>query len=357
MKILYDYTGFIQHHGGVSRYHVELIRHLSKLGVECDLPFLLSENVYLDEVNLKHLNPLPSWKSAFKQNVMKWIDQKFCLNSLAKGDYDIFHTTGLNPYFIGHTKGKVVIPTMYDLINEKFPEFADSAIVKVKRKKILDASTHILAISQQTKNDLLDFYGLDEKQVSVVYLGGEQDVYSTTATRLFDKPYILFIGNRRKYKNFENFARAFALLKHDVDLVCTGVPFSQDEMNLFSELKVNNRVHQMFATTDQMNQLLAQAELFVYPSKAEGFGLPILEAYRCGCPCIISDILCFHEVAGDAAVYFDPLSVEAMTDAMDRVLTDSSLSAKLRADGFERLKMFSWEKTAINTLEVYKSLI
>lgn len=357
MRILYDYPGFIQHHGGVSRYHVELIRHLSKMGVDCYLPLILSENVYLDEVNLKHINPLPSWQSSFKQNVMKWIDQKLCLNSLLKGNYDIFHTTGLNPYFIGHTKGKVVIPTMYDLINEKFPEFADSAIIKVKRKKILDISTHVLAISQQTKNDLMYFYGLDDKQVSVVYLGGEQDVYITSAKRLFEKPYVLFIGNRRRYKNFENFVRAFSQLKHDVDLVCTGVSFNQDEMNLFSELKLTNRVHQMFATTDQMNQLLAQAELFIYPSKAEGFGLPILEAYRCGCPCLISDILCFHEVAGDAAVYFDPLSPDAITEAMDLVLTDSVLSKKLRTDGFERLKKFSWENTAKNTLEIYKLLV
>lgn len=357
MKLLYDYQAFNQHHGGVSRYHVELIRHLRKLGVDCELPTIFSENVYLDEIGAKHYNPLSSWKSSLRLNGMKWVDQKICTRYIEKGDYDIFHPTFLNPYYVGHTKGKPVVPTMYDLINEKFPSFSDSANVAAKRKIVLENATHILSISQQTKNDLIDFYNIDENKISVVYLGAEQDIYTAPFQRIFEKPYVLFVGTRDRYKNFDTFIKAFAQLKEDVDLVCTGVPFKAHEIETFDKLGISKRVHQMFASTDEMNQLMAQAEFFVYPSKAEGFGLPILEAFRCGCPCLISDILCFHEVASDSALYFNPGSVDDLQSCMEKVLGDNETREKLRNAGFDSLKEFSWAKTAKETLEVYKSIL
>lgn len=356
MKILYDYQGLMQHHGGVSRYHVELIKNLRKFGVVCDVPFILSENVYLDEAAIRHLNPLSGWNSGLKTKGMKWVSQKSSLRSLGKGDYDIFHPTFLNPYYIGHTKGKPVVPTMHDLNHEKFPQF-DSEIVKVKRKKVLEDATHIIAISQQTKNDLMEWYGVEEKQITVVYHGIDQDVYTTNAPRIFEKPYLLYVGGRNRYKNFSTFLKGFALLKEDIDLVCTGVPFNPEEQRLIDDLQITSRVHQMFVTNDQMNQLMAQAVAFVYPSIAEGFGMPILEAYRCGCPCIISDILCFHEVAGDVAKFFNPNAPESIAEVISKTITDSDALRLLKDAGTERMKEFSWEHTAKETLKVYKMLL
>ena len=161
MKVLYDYQGFIQHHGGVSRYHVELIKNLRALGIECEVPYLFSENIYLDEAGIHHVNPLPNLKSSLKNKAFKWFDQKLCLQAINDGGYDIFHPTFLNPYYIGHTKGKPVITTMHDLNNEKFPYFSDSKVVAAKRKKVLENANHIIAISQQTKNDLIKFYNVE----------------------------------------------------------------------------------------------------------------------------------------------------------------------------------------------------
>ena len=356
MNILYDYQAFNQHHGGVSRYHVELIKNLMKLGVVCKVPFILSDNVYLDEAEIRHINPLSRWKSELKKNVMKWVSQKSCLNSLSRKDFDIFHPTFLNPYYIGHTKGKPVVSTMHDLNHEKFPQF-DSDIVKAKRKKVLDDATHIIAISQQTKNDLMEWYNVDENRITVVYHGIDQDIYTTTAKRLFDKPYLLYVGGRNRYKNFTTFLIGFALLKEDIDLVCTGVPFNTEERNLIDELHIAGRIHQMFATNEQMNQLMAQAVAFIYPSIAEGFGMPILEAFRCGCPCILSDILCFHEVAGEVAKYFIPIEPDDIADVISKTINNQELLNHLRFEGIKRIIDFSWERTAKETLGVYKMLV
>lgn len=357
MKVLYDYQGFIQHHGGVSRYHVELIKNLRRMGVECDVPFLLSENVYLDEANIRHLNPLSNWKHPMKNNAFKWLDQKNCLRMICKGNFDIFHPTFLNPYYVGHTKGKPVIPTMHDLNNEKFPDYLDSSIVAAKRKKVLENADHIIAISQQTKNDLIQFYNVEEKQISVVYHGIDQNKYFTDKKRLFEKPYILYVGGRNRYKNFSTFLKGFALVHDDIDLVCTGVAFNSEELKLIIDLHLEQKIHQKFVSNEQLNQLMAQAVAFVYPSIAEGFGMPILEAFRCGCPCIISDIMCFHEVAGDVAQYFNPKEPEDIATVISRTINDEQLLASLRKRGFERMADFSWERTAKETLKVYNKFI
>lgn len=356
MKILYDYQAFNQHHGGVSRYHVELIKNLQKLNVKCEVPFILSDNVYLEEIGIHHAKPLCQWNNNLRKNAYKWISQKCCLYHIETDRYDIFHPTFLNPYYIGKTKGKPVVATMHDLNHEKFT-MADSKNVMAKRKAVLADATHIVAISQQTKNDLINYYDIDDKKVTVVYHGIDQDIYKTSGKRLFEKPYLLYVGGRNRYKNFQTFLYGFALLKEDIDLVCTGVTFNMEETYLIENLKIGHRIHQMFVSNDQMNQLMAQAVAFIYPSIAEGFGMPILEAFRCGCPCIISDIPCFHEVGGNAAKYFNPNEVDDISSTIESVINNKTTLGKLRQSGFERMKLFSWEETARRTFDVYNSLL
>lgn len=130
-----------------------------------------------------------------------------------------------------------------------------------------------------------------------------------------------------------------------------------EETYLIENLKIGHRIHQMFVSNDQMNQLMAQAVAFIYPSIAEGFGMPILEAFRCGCPCIISDIPCFHEVGGNAAKYFNPNEVDDISSTIESVINNKTTLGKLRQSGFERMKLFSWEETARRTFDVYNSLL
>lgn len=353
MRILYDYQGFIQGIGGVSRYHCELIKNLPENGIDPFIPMIFSDNLYLEGLNIDHKYFLRKWQHPLRDNLYKWLDQKICLKKIQEGNYDIFHPTFLNPYYIGNTGNKPIISTMHDLNHEKFPQF-DTENVKKKRAKVIEASNHIIAISQQTKNDLIDYYDIDDRKISVIYHGIDQDIYTTSASRLLNKPYLLYVGSRNTYKNFKTFLKAFSLLKDDIDLVFTGLPFSNEEQSLIQKYNITTKIHQYFATNEQMNQLMNQAVAFIYPSIGEGFGMPILEAYRCGTPCIISDILCFHEIGDNAAIYFDPTSAESIAETISNTINNDNLLISLKELGYKRMKKFPWSRTAESTAKVYR---
>lgn len=357
MNILYDYQAFNQHHGGVSRYHVELIKNLRLMGHECKVPFLLSNNVYLDEIDVSHIYPLGKYKNCLMEKAYKWIDQRLCLHAIEKGSYDVFHPTFLNPYFIGHTKGKPVVVTMHDLNHEKLPLYKSEIVIE-KRKKVLADAQAVIAISSQTKDDLVNLCNVPKEKITVVYHGSDQSLIKPTGNRILEAPYLLYIGGRNLYKNFTTFIQAFARIDKDIHLVCTGSPFNASEEELLHKQGVRERVHQMFVTDEELNNLLCHAMTFVYPSLMEGFGLPILEAFRCGCPCVISDIPCFHEVAGRAALYFNPQDVESMAETVSNVIAYSdTIRCEVIRNGYEQLKLFTWEKTAKETEKVYQSVL
>ena len=358
MKILYDYQAFIQRIGGVSRYHCELLSRLSSYKVETVLPHIFSDNTYLDNIGARHYYFLRNCECRFRQNVYKWVNQKICLKSLSNVEYDIFHPTFVNPYYVNHVKGKPIVVTVHDLIHEKIERF-DSDVVRKKRRKQLEQVDAVIVISEETKNDLLKYYGdiVDETKVTRIYHGANQDLVDCAKSSIMDGPYLMYVGTRDNYKNFETLARAMSHIPKDVRLVCTGLPFSDMEEKMLRGLNVRERIWQKFVTDEEMQNLLCHAIAFVYPSLMEGFGLPILESFRCGCPCIISDIDCFREVAGDAAVYFAPASVEAMAEAINSVVTSSELQFLLKQKGYERLKRFTWENTVAQTYEVYKKML
>ncbi len=355
MTILYDYQAFVQKIGGVSRYHFELIRHLPE-GIQANLQPLLSDNVYLRQMSRRQYSFRSNWDNKNKENVYKAVDQGLSFLTLASKKFDVFHVTGLNPYYIGHAKGKPIVMTVHDLIHEKC-DLHDSDVVKAKRKKCLAVADAIICVSEETKRDLLSYYDVDEGKTSVIYHGADQDLIAPDVASLVEAPYLLYIGGRNSYKNFPNFLRAFARLDKDMRLVCTGAPFNSEERELISSLGIGDRIIQRFVTDDELNNLLCHALAFVYPSKMEGFGIPILEAYRAGCPAIISDIQCFHEVAADAAEYFDPNDVDSIAERIGSTVSNSDRLAELKQSGYDRLKFFTWDETANKTAAVYKSLI
>ncbi len=356
MKVLFDYQGFIQHVGGVSRYHIELIKHFSP-NVQSILPPIFSNNIYLKDIGVKQINPfLRKRHSKFIENVYKSLNQLLDICYLEKGNYDIFHPTFLNPYYISHVKGKPTVITIHDLIHEKMERF-DSEIVKKKREKVLKKADAIIAISEQTKDDLLHFYDVDENKIKVIYHGIDSTPIVNNDTPLCQKPYLLYIGTRQYHKNFMTFIKAFAKINRDLFLVCTGKPFNDEEKALIKNLRIENKVIQRFVSDRDLNNLLCHAIAFVYPSLMEGFGLPILEAYRCGCPCIISDIKCFREVAGDAAMYFNPESVDDMADVINHTIEDIDILNSLKEKTAQRIKLFTLDKTAHETEKVYQSLM
>jgi glycosyltransferase involved in cell wall biosynthesis len=172
---------------------------------------------------------------------------------------------------------------------------------------------------------------------------------------------LLYVGTRSGYKNFRAFVGAIApLLKADADLVvlCVGGgAFNTSERKFFSELRIFDRLTQVEASDPELASLYHSARAFVFPSLYEGFGIPILEAFSCGCPCVLSRASCFPEIAGDAALYFDVDDEDSMTELIRKALYDESVRNELVTRGLQRHKMFSWQKTAKETLDVYRSAV
>jgi glycosyltransferase involved in cell wall biosynthesis len=171
--------------------------------------------------------------------------------------------------------------------------------------------------------------------------------------------YILFTGQRGTYKNFDIFVQAVAplLLKYDLRLICTGGRLDKKEKQNAVNLGIENRVVCKFVAEDDLQELYSRALVFVFPSLYEGFGIPILEAFAAGCPAVLSNTSSLPEVGGDAAVYFDPRSMDEIRTSVEKVVSSPNLRMELAEKGRERLEEFSWERCASETYKVYERAV
>lgn len=382
MKILYDSQVFdIQKSGGISRYFVEIIKNLPN-DFSYSLETAYSRNVYLANSSLVSLSEnskmqklesfLPHLHFKGKGRIQKLRNRilysNFITNrmrdieALKNQDFDVFHPTYYDPYFLDYIGNKPFVLTIHDMIHEKFPEMLCDVKTIENKKLLAQKATHIIAISEQTKKDVINLLGISEKKISVVY-HGTSSIVDVAASSLGNKygKYFLFTGTRNIYKNFYFMLIALAdfLKKYpEVKLVCTSSDFNEFEKKLIKILGLENQVvHTFFETDTQMYELYKNAIAFIFPSYYEGFGIPVLEAFEACCPCILADASCFREVAQDSALYFDPKNKMQLVSCAEQLLNDSELRNSFAEKGKNRLKAFSWEKAARETSEVYSKVI
>lgn len=357
MRVLYDYQAFNQRIGGLSRYPIELFRYLPK-DIEYIFPNFFSDNVYLKQEGICHTSIFPNNYGVFKQNFYKISNIIHSLFDLRTKNFDIFHPLFCNPYYIGHTGKHPVVVTMHDLNFFTYPKYLPhSERVQHKMTVTCQHANAIICVSEETRQNVIKYTNVPPEKCHTIHQGMAQTLISANGPRFHKNPYILYIGGRNGYKNFPRFLQAFSRMETKVDLVCTGSPWKESEVELINMLGIKDRVYQQFVSDDELNNLLCNAEFFVYPSLAEGFGLPILEAARCHCPCVVSDLMCFHEVAGSTALYFNPKSVDDITKTLEDAISDTARLHHLADLGQENLKNFTWKKTAEKTAEVYRSLM
>ena len=199
--------------------------------------------------------------------------------------------------------------------------------------------------------------GIDSEKIIVVHHANFLDVNFMQAVPV-PLRYILHVGGRKRWKNFDFLIRALAPVLNQgegLSVICAGGGmFDESERMLFKELFIHTRVVQMDVSDSELVFLYRHAEFFVSASLYEGFGIPIVEAFANGCPVMISDVSCFPEIAGDAALYFDPKNRESITVAIQRILSEPGLRETLILKGTERLRNFSKEKMIRETLRVYE---
>jgi len=263
---------------------------------------------------------------------------------------------------------KPLVVTCHDLI-PIIPElnYPANAIFSVSLYRMQKERPIVIVDSYATKSDLLKYSIVPEENIFVTYLGFDKDNYYpqkskevNTAFGITDDYFVMFASVAERRKNFDKVFSAFKIFCEslDVKLVIIGEPSTESEKSL-RKLALNYNISDKvistgFVTESAKRFLLSGAIALLFPSLYEGFGLPILEAQACGCPVITSNCTACPEIAGDSAVLVDPYNVEAIADAMERVLNDSQLREDLRTKGYENIKRFSWDKCAAETEEVYR---
>lgn len=363
MNILYDYQVLLwQKYGGISRYFYELASRLSEKE-QVAVPVFSSVNYYFE----KFFDKASKDKQIPHTYRLVEFVNRYLTKKELKRQIDIFHPTYYSDYFLNYksiSEGKTkFILTVHDMTHEIFPQYfsADDKTAELKRKLIIRADK-IIAISENTKKDILHFIPeTDPEKISVIYHSSSLRCDSGYKSKIdFPDKYILFVGQRSGYKNFEALAKAFSLVskkKHDIMLLCVGggTAFTAEEYQLLDRLGIADKVTHMRLGDNDLCAAYSNALCFVFPSLYEGFGIPVLEAMANSCPAVLARASCLEEIGGDGAVYFDPYNEKELADIIFEL--NEEKRRDMISKGRRRSECFSWEKTTAQTLELYRQAL
>lgn len=291
--------------------------------------------------------------------------------ALKTAGIDLIHGTA--HFTVNGFEDRTVL-TIHDLIYLRDPDYYNKRFVDLLLN-LAGKVRKIIAVSRTTKLEILDqFPFLPESKVEVVYEGVRSDcvrikddlVLKDFKNRFFGDEnfkYILYVGSFTKRKNIINIIKAYAQFrkKHHADckLVLVGKPADiyQEAIALIGSLGLKDSIIiKGYVEDSNLSALYSGAEVFIFPSYYEGFGLPVIEAMQCGCPCIISNVSSLKELFTGAALAVDPHSVAEIAGAIEKFLRDPMLRNKYRELGFSKAKEFNWKKTAEDTQKVYESV-
>jgi glycosyltransferase involved in cell wall biosynthesis len=364
-NILFDHQKFsTQHYGGISRYFANIVQRMTsdsefKYKIGC----LYSPNHYIkDEPQLLN-NALGKALLTSKYGGKTYtVNKKYCEYLIRQDNFDIFHPTYYDPYFIGKVKKPTVV-TIHDMTHERLPEYFWSEDDLTRNKRLnIEIADKIIAISETTKRDLIAYSNVDPQKIEVIYHGIDLDIpLDFEEVPNITKRYFLYVGDRSGYKNFYRFLDAFhrlSLEEPDIEMILTGGgEIALADRELIHRLKLDTKVKHLNVSDAQLNYLYNNAVAFVYPSLHEGFGLPVLEAFKADCPVLLSDTECFREIGAQAVAYFDAYDYTSLLALMKKVLADQSYRQSLIQGGKERLKDFPLDKSIQETFDLYRSLL
>ncbi|MDY7040207.1 MAG: glycosyltransferase family 1 protein [Chloroflexota bacterium] len=352
---------------GISQYTQRLIRALAEVDRENE--YFIIQN-WRDKVSLSlnHNFKRVSFVSPAHHRLEQW----FLRFELPPLDLDVLHSPDFIPPFRRNCKSVI---TVHDLAFLLYPQLLteDSAHYYGQIDQAVRRTDHIIAVSQNTKEDIIRLLGVPEDKITVIYeaanpiyrpVEDEGELRRVRGKYSVAGDFIFFVSTIEPRKNVPALLRAFRQLiddyKLEVKLVIAGRRgwLFEEVFSLVEELELTGDV--LFlgrVPVEDLPPLYTAARLFAYPSTYEGFGLPPLEAMACGTPIVASNVSSLPEVVGDAALLVAPDDVAGLTVALWRGLTDEARRAELVAKGFRRAKCFSWEKAARQTSAVYQSLL
>jgi glycosyltransferase involved in cell wall biosynthesis len=377
MKIGFDLDSLTLRSGGIGRYGVNLINHLAKilLTETNNEMFVFLHRSFNRNVLNKHENlGLINKYTRIKSNVLrKAIFLPFSIRNLKM---DLFHGVDhIGLPFLYRSKTCHYVVTVHDLITRIYPRsfpIKQRLVQNNLLPLILSKAERIVVDSRSTENDVKKFYPQQAEKVKVIYPGVESQFFPRSqkeVERVLDKyqldfKYFFFLGTLEPRKNIVRLIEAFIKLKRERNvehrLVISGRKgwlykeiLEKIQQSSFSQ----DIIFTDFVDDEDLPYLFSGAEMFLYPSLYEGFGLPVLEAMACGTPVIASNLSSLPEITGEAGILVDPLNVEEIALAMERLSGNRKLQEELQKRGLERAKLFSWEKVAQETSELYKEML
>jgi len=300
---------------------------------------------------------------------------------IKKGGIDLYH--GLShelPVGLQNTRVKSVV-TIHDLIFERFPgqyKKLDVAIYRKKFKYACANANQIIAISQQTKTDLIDFYKVDGQKITVCYQSchvafsqktGLEEIESIRQQLHLPDQFFLYVGSIIERKALLTICKAMHQLGNELSIplvvIGNGKGYKQKVESYIAEKNLQKRViflsengaFKSIQTPQVMAAIYQMATALIYPSIFEGFGIPVLEALASGLPVITSNVSCLPETGGDAAFYIDPTSTDELAASMKRVFTDDALRAQMVEKGFVQAEKFSLQNSSEAVMKVYKNVM
>lgn len=365
VSLLVDHQVFsIQNYGGITAYYEWLLPELKKYKVNYYLPFLISSNFQISKIK-KHIYLKIS--DVFVHRYFKYI--YFLINSIYTLffmkllKYDVFHSTYFETYFLKFLGDKKLVVTVYDCAYEDMGDKQKWTVrILENRRKLINRADAIIAISNDVKKDILKYYKVDPKKIHVIYLFSPLGNMRLKKNNKFKKDNnILYIGTRKFNKNFTTFLKAFKLISvknKSVRLLCLGGgKFTADETQSITSLGLTNKIDWKYISSDNETvKYLQKALMFVHPSLKEGFGIPLLNAFVCGCPVAASDIPVFNEIAENSFVKFDPTSYRSIYSAMDDIIVGKAKVNKYVANGYKCVNRYSVKRMVKETACVYKGL-
>lgn len=365
MRILIDDEIFFrQRFGGVSRLFANLIAGIPQqsnhhLTFNCGY----TENEYLLQLKPNTPSFLKPYHFPLKGKLIRGIYGRIShaktSHVLSNGAIDVFHPSFYANYYLNILqKSKVpLVFTVHDLIHEQTTGNAHYAQMAAIKAQNIKAAKKIIVVSAHTKKDLLLHYPfVSSSQVQVIPLAQSLPSVGIKPQQLPGN-YILHTGERGGYKNFVSLLKAFALISKtnpDLFLFCAGsFPFNQTEKQLAEKLGVANKMVQAKLTDNELRYAYQHAQVFVFPSTYEGFGIPMLEAFDAGVPVIANQATSLPEVGGNAALYVNATNEQQLAEAILHVINNAHIGGELVKKGFERVQQFNWQNHIKQTLQVY----
>jgi glycosyltransferase involved in cell wall biosynthesis len=293
---------------------------------------------------------------------------------LARLRLDLYHSTHyVLPMFV---PSRVVV-TIHDIIHLLYPQFLPNRLAFIYAQRMmrrsLNRADRAIAVSENTKSDLMEYFDIDSDAIRVIYNGVDEHFRERLSAEDLERwfrqldirpPYLLFVGNPKPHKNLDRviqaYARALEIAPFDGPLICVGDrTAAQFKLRQRAEqLGISDRVRLLGHVAQEVLPPLYQgATLFLYPTLYEGFGLPVVEAMASGTPVLTSNTSALKEVAGGCAHLVDPLDTERMAKAIARVMTDQEYRETLAEKGLARSRDFRWSLAAEKTLDLYREVL